>query len=85
MPQALRSYHGFATTSTCSQVVDYAYTTNHTHTDMFRATRVLRAGAVANAAQAVKREVKSAGSGRDAVLQKGAKRDPELYVRGMLQ
>lgn len=52
---------------------------------MFRATRVLRANPVAqatNAVNAVKREIKNTGSGGDTVLKKGARRDPELYVRG---
>lgn len=44
---------------------------------MFRVTRVLRADIAAQA----KNAIKSTGKQRDAVLQKGAKRDPELYVR----
>lgn len=51
---------------------------------MFAATRALRAtnpvASVTNAANAVKQGMKESGSGGDAVLKKGAKRDPELYV-----
>lgn len=45
---------------------------------MFRATRILRVD-VAGAAKNVAQTVKSEGE-RNSVLQKGAKRDPELYV-----
>lgn len=48
---------------------------------MFAITRALRASSVANVANAAKEAVKESGSGNNAVLKKGAKRDPELYVR----
>lgn len=47
---------------------------------MFAVTRALRASSVANVANAAKEAVKESGSGSNAVLKKGAKRDPELYV-----
>lgn len=46
---------------------------------MFRVTRVLRADVVASAKNAIQ---KNASTGKDgSFMQKGAKRDPELYVR----
>lgn len=52
---------------------------------MFRVTRVLRADVVAQAKSAVNQASaamsKQGGSGgKDQVLQKGARKDPELYV-----
>ncbi len=54
---------------------------------MFRATRILRAdvaGAMKSAGEAMKKPgeaAKSAGRPQDSMLKRGAKRDPELYVR----
>lgn len=46
---------------------------------MFRATAVRRAGVIEQVKMGLQSSEK--GSGKDAVLKKGAKRDPELYVR----
>jgi len=54
---------------------------------MFRATRILRAdvaGALKSAGQAAKNPgevLKGATKPQDSMLKRGAKRDPELYVR----
>lgn len=69
-----------------SQVIDdtrkpdnilHTITTPTKAVNMFRVTRVLRADVAAQAKSALS---KAASKPRDQVLQKGAKRDPELYV-----
>lgn len=56
---------------------------------MFRVTRVLQASVAEQATSAVKNAgaavTKQTGKGRDQVLQKGARRDPELYVCPRIQ
>lgn len=73
---ALRSFDFAASPLTTLRYLATRNPRPHESPNMFRVTRVLRADVAASASKAIKKS----GTGRDAVLKRGAKRDPELYV-----